>query len=152
MVVYSGVSLPATTTDQYLFATNIASVYSGTSLTNNAQIQPYILASQSSDTEKLMSLGQSATINWLGGNIGIAPTDPYWNNTVAVLHMDGINGSTEFIDQKGRVVTMTGTPMISTAQYHFGGASGYFGGAAGNSVNLTQNTDFEFGLGDFTVE
>ena len=56
-VVYSGVSLPSTFGEQEVFARSIASVYSGTSLVTNSQIEPFITAVQSNDTTKLMSLG-----------------------------------------------------------------------------------------------
>lgn len=54
--------------------------------------------------------------------------DPYWNNVVLAMHMDGTNGSTTFTDAKGRTVTAYGNAQISTAQSKFGGASAYFDG------------------------
>lgn len=80
--------------------------------------------------------------------------DPYWNQVVLALHMDGTNGSTTFTDSSAsaKAVTATGNAQISTAQSKFGGASAYFDGT-GDYLTVAASTDFDFGTsGDFTVE
>jgi hypothetical protein len=77
--------------------------------------------------------------------------DPYWGSVSALLHFDGTNASTTFTEQKGKSVTLTSTPTISTAQSKFGGASGLFPGATAN-ISLADSTDWQFGTGDFTME
>jgi len=67
-----------------------------------------------------------------------------------LLHMDGTNGSTNFIDSSLNNFTITpyGNAQISTAQYKFGGASGYFDGI--DSVLVTN--DISLSTQDFTLE
>lgn len=72
-------------------------------------------------------------------------------NTSLLLHMDGTNGSTTFTDEAGNAVTAYGNAQISTAQSKFGGASGYFDGT-GDYLSAPNNSSFNFGTGDFTVE
>jgi hypothetical protein len=64
--------------------------------------------------------------------------------------MDGSNGSTIFIDSSLNNFTITpyGAAQISTAQYKFGGASGYFDGI--DSVLVTN--DISLSTQDFTLE
>jgi hypothetical protein len=72
--------------------------------------------------------------------------------------MDGSNTSTTFTDNSLNALTVSANVLaqISTAQYKFGGASGYFsydGGTGSDSwLSISNNTNFEFGTGDFTIE
>lgn len=75
--------------------------------------------------------------------------DPYWTNVVSLLHFDGPNGSTGFVDAKGKIWSNLGSPVIRTDQSLFGGSSGYFVASAIESVS---SPDWAFGTGDFTVE
>jgi hypothetical protein len=75
---------------------------------------------------------------------GDASTDPYWGNVICQLRMQGSNGSTAFIDDKGHTVAAFGGAVISTAQAPFGGSSGYFNGT--NSY-LTVNVGSAEALG-----
>src|SRR5690606_25450842 len=66
---------------------------------------------------------------------GVAPAvagsgDPYWASVVLLLHMDGADGSTMFIDSSanGLTVTANGNAQIDTAQSKFGGAAALFDG------------------------
>ena len=78
-------------------------------------------------------------------------TDPYWDNVSLLMHCDGANGSTTFVDETGKTVTASGGAAISTAQSKFGGASAYFDGA-GDWITVPYSADFDFGPGDVTVE
>ena len=71
--------------------------------------------------------------------------------TKALLHMNGINGGTTFIDEMGHTVTAYGNIQISTTQSKFGGASGYFDGN-GDYISLPNSDDWNVGNGDFTIE
>lgn len=82
--------------------------------------------------------------------LGIFP-DPYRANVVALLHMDGADGSTTFTDVRGHVFTPTGNVQIDTAQSKFGGASGLFDGS-GDYITTPSSSDFAYGAGDFTLE
>lgn len=80
-------------------------------------------------------------------------TDPYFDKVSLLLHMDGADGSTVFIDSSPspKTVTPNGSAQINAAQSVFGGASGYFDGS-GDYLSLAASADFGFGLADFTVE
>lgn len=79
-----------------------------------------------------------------------APACPTWLSSL--LHMDGANGSTTFVDQTGKAWTASGAAQISTAQSRFGGASAVFDGSSNTWVDGPTSSDFAFGLGDFTIE
>lgn len=80
-------------------------------------------------------------------------TDPAFADVSVLLHGDGINNSTSFVEssQSPKAVTViAGLPKISTAQSKFGGASIYFPGSAALAVNgASANT---FWTSDWTVE
>ena len=80
------------------------------------------------------------------------PADPYYGYTSLLLHMDGTNGSTAFVDSGPNAFTLTryGTAAVSTTQGKYGGASGYFDGS-GARLGLS-STAIDFGAGDFTAE
>lgn len=67
-----------------------------------------------------------------------------------LLHMDGVDASTTFTEESGRVVTVNGNAQIDTAQSVFGGASGLFDGT-GDYLTIPDAADIEVGSGDFTV-
>lgn len=73
------------------------------------------------------------------------------NNSSLLLHGNGADGSTLFIDETGKTVTAYGNAQISTAQSKFGGSSMYFDGA-GDYLSTPSNADFDFGTEDFTIE
>lgn len=79
--------------------------------------------------------------------------DPYFNYVVLLLHMDGLDGSTVFVDSSKtpKVITPFGGAQISTNQFKFDGASAYF-----NNINAYLTTpnhpDFNFNTNDWTVE
>ncbi len=81
---------------------------------------------------------------------------PGTTGTVALFHFDGTQGSTVLTDSSGtgKVATITGNPIISTAQSKFGGASLYVNGGSSiqsNYVVSSGGTDFQMD-GDFTLD
>jgi len=54
--------------------------------------------------------------------------DPFYNNVSLLLHCNGTNASTNFIDNSGspKTVTANGNAQISTTQWRFGNSSAYF--------------------------
>ena len=82
---------------------------------------------------------------------GVWSADPYFTNVVALLHMDGADGSTTFTDVKGHAFTAAGSAQIDTAQSKFGGASGLFAGP-NDDISTPSSSDFAYGIGDFTWE
>ena len=77
--------------------------------------------------------------------------DYYWDNTVLLMHMDGADNGVVFTDEKGKAVTAVGSAVTKISTKKFGSASGYFGGS-GNYLTIPPSTDFNFGIGDFTIE
>jgi len=71
-----------------------------------------------------------------------------------LLHMDGTNGSQTFTDSSlnNFEITPYGAAQISTAQYKFGGASGYFFRDDDSQLQIENIEEFEFGTNDFTLE
>jgi hypothetical protein len=74
-------------------------------------------------------------------------------SVVLLLNFNGSNNSTTFTDASKNNFTITrfGTPVISTTQSKFGGASGFFN-SQGNVITAPSNTDFDMGSGNFTME
>ena len=74
-------------------------------------------------------------------------------SVVLLLNFNGANNSTTFTDASTNNFTFTrfGTPVISTAQSKFGGASGLFD-AQGDVITAPSDTDFDMGSGNFTIE
>jgi hypothetical protein len=67
-----------------------------------------------------------------------------------LLHMNGTNGSTTFIDSSsaGRTITVAGGPVITTAISKWSGSSGQFS----QNGYLTATVSGGLGSGDFTIE
>lgn len=73
--------------------------------------------------------------------------DPYWANVMSLLHFNGANNSTTFIDEKGHSIYGYGGAKISTAQSKFGGSSLYLDGiddylSIPYTVDLIPDADF----------
>jgi hypothetical protein len=81
----------------------------------------------------------------------IFPGDTYYNQVSLLLHCDGTNGSTTFVDNSAvpNILTPTGNAQISTSQSKFGGSSALFDG---NGDYLSSSITQAIGLSDFTVE
>jgi len=81
------------------------------------------------------------------------PSDPDFDSVSLLLHGDGTNGSTTFIDSSNNSHTVTpgGDAEISTTQSKFGGASMYFDGD-GDYLSIPDDTSLHLGSDDFTFE
>lgn len=79
--------------------------------------------------------------------------DSSFDKVILLLHADGANDSTAFVDSSPtpKIVTAYNGAKISTSKSKFGGASFDFSGAPSH-VRITPTTDFAFGTGDFTLE
>jgi PKD repeat protein len=74
------------------------------------------------------------------------------NYTVSLLHMDGANGGTVFIDQVGnRTWTASGTVVTATNTSKFSPSSGYFNNVSGR-VQTGVSTSFDMGNSDWTID
>lgn len=75
--------------------------------------------------------------------------DPYWDNVVLLMHMDGANNSSSFIDEKGHAVTDVGGTLLKSAAKAFGTTSAYFSGTT--HLEIASSSDFSLSS-DFTIE
>jgi hypothetical protein len=83
-----------------------------------------------------------------------------WTSVASALfHFDGTERSTNLVDSSatGKVATITGNPVISTAQSKFGGASLYINGNSNSHTNYVVIRDAGGGAdltfnGDFTID
>lgn len=80
----------------------------------------------------------------------IVPTDPLWASVGLLMHMDGLNGESAFVDLKGHAIAATGTPITSNEQVKYGTASAKFNGS--NYLTVPADSIFNLNNGDFTVE
>jgi hypothetical protein len=72
--------------------------------------------------------------------------------TKLLLHMEGAQGSTTFIDSAtGKTVAANGNAQIDTAQSKFGAASALFDGN-GDYLSLADSKDWDFGITPYTVD
>lgn len=72
----------------------------------------------------------------------VAP-DPYWTSVSCLLHGDGVDGTNNFVDQKGKTITINGgTPIHKSASFKWGGASIYFNGSS--LISVARHADFGF--------
>ena len=89
----------------------------------------------------------------LGGSVesGV-PTDPFFQQVSLLLHMNGTNGGTAFLDNSPfpSAIQVFGGATTSTAQVKFGTAS--YLGVTGGYLTTTTNNPFAFGTADYTIE
>lgn len=76
--------------------------------------------------------------------------DLNWNQVSCMLHFDGAQDSTAFIDQTGKTVGVVGAARLTTAQKKFGTAGGLF--YRSDRITLPASADFDYGTGDLTFE
>jgi hypothetical protein len=78
--------------------------------------------------------------------------DPYWDSVISLLHFDGDDGSTDFIDEvTGDAMTVVGSPAITTETYQFGGASGE-GSSSSRIWRLPPSAQTLVGVTEYTIE
>lgn len=81
-----------------------------------------------------------------------AVDDPYFDNVVALLHFNGVDGSQAVIDETGRYWTVYQDAQLDTAQSVFGGSSLLLTNTGVTRVASASSSDFQYGTGDFTIE
>lgn len=80
----------------------------------------------------------------------VTASDPYFANVVALLNMDGSDGSTMFIDSTGlRTWTAVGNAQIDTS---LGYNTGLFDGSGDRVTTPYVTADFDWWTTDFTIE
>jgi hypothetical protein len=95
----------------------------------------------------------SATVTNATLNVEAAVVDPNYANVSLLLHGNGIDGSTTFIDNSPNAFSVSGfgNVQIDTTIKKFGTGSIQFDGN-GDNLSLPSDVDFAFGTGDFTIE
>lgn len=90
---------------------------------------------------------------WTPSEQVLSRFDPYWDDVAILLHMDGTNGSTTFIDSSkyNATITVNNQAQISTVQSKFGGASALFDGTT-DSITAPSNATAFTCYEDFTIE
>jgi hypothetical protein len=80
--------------------------------------------------------------------------DTNFYQVTLLLHGEGIDGTTNIVDNSGYAKGSTTTPgvTISTSQFKFGSSSIKFAGTTGNRIIIPLSTEMYFGTGDYTVE
>lgn len=84
-----------------------------------------------------------------GLSIGTPGIDSY---TKAMLHFNGINGSTTFTDEIGKIWTPHSSAQLSIISPIFGNASGLFTINTADYIDTPDHADFDVGNGDFTID
>lgn len=79
------------------------------------------------------------------------PVEVYDKYTVVLLHFDGVDAATTFVDEKGNVWTPSGDAQIDNDYKVFGNGSGLFDGT-GDRLVTTTSAIFNPGSQNFTVD
>ena len=79
--------------------------------------------------------------------------DAHYESVALLLHCEGDNGSTVFVDSSPRPKTVTARSgaQLSTAEASAGASALYFDSSASHA-RVAPHADFGFGTGDFTLE
>lgn len=95
----------------------------------------------------------TAMLQAAAGNVATGPVDPYFSSVQALLHCDGTNGSTTFVDSSGNNATLTagGNAAITTVYQKFGTGSAAFDGS-GDSISIPDLAALRIGTAPFTIE
>ena len=84
-----------------------------------------------------------------------SPTDPYWDDVVLLLHMEGADEGTTFTDSSdsAHTVTAVGHANTESSISKFGSTS-LQGDGSGDWLSITDHADFDLGIssGLFTIE
>jgi len=78
-------------------------------------------------------------------------TDPLFDDVKVLMHMEGTNGGTSFIDVKGNGVVPIGEANTSTVQAKFGSSSLALDGTD-DRLEIANNVAFDIATGDWCLE
>jgi hypothetical protein len=114
-------------------------------------IDPSIIHDTKTQFDSGDSLNRVESIT--GPKVQINPAGGNDVNTQLLLHANGANNSTTFLDSSStkKTVTAFGNAKISTAQSKFGGSSASFDGT-NSYLSLPDSSDFNLNTEDFTFD
>lgn len=94
--------------------------------------------------------GAAVTLPLMG--VVTTAADPQWSNVQYLMHFDGTNGSTTFLNSKSGTNLTIGanTPSLATSNKYFGASSLYL--TASSYIVNTSTSAQSLGTGSFTVE
>lgn len=85
---------------------------------------------------------------------GGAETDPYFGNVVLLMHMDGSNGGTSFLDQSlnTKTASRVGAGVTTKTENPKFGSAAAGGFDASSALTVANHLEFSFGTSDLTIE
>lgn len=98
--------------------------------------------------------GQSNKSAYISFSVNDTGVDSNFSNVSLLLHMNGDNGGTTFVDNSSAALTITpgGNVKTSSTQSKFSGSSAYFNGVNNFLSVPISSGGFNFGFGNFTIE
>lgn len=93
----------------------------------------------------------SMTVSAVTGDTTLTVSSVIDSDLKLLMHFNGIDGTSAFIDDTGKVFTANGDAHIETDQSKFGGSSAYFDGTGDYAVSETLQTASFEPAGDFTI-
>lgn len=85
----------------------------------------------------------------------MSSTDPHYDNVVLLLPMNGPDNGTTFLDRSKTPKTITNTSKYvktRTEQFKFYDSCAWFGTIVTAQIVVAAHADFDFGIGDFTID
>ena len=93
---------------------------------------------------------EADVIDWITGSG--QGTDPYFANVEFLCHMEGSDGGTTFVDEKGNTMVAYNGAVTSITQAKYGSTAGKFEELLESRVRVDHNPAFNVGDQDFTIE
>lgn len=131
-ITFDGTNATISTTNMPVSGTLQIVVRSGTTTRFIEQSEITYLPSTGYSLNYIPANGDIGCVSYFSASPIIGPStlatgvDPFFANVASLIHFDGSNGSTTFTDQKPVTWTILyGSPVLSTAQYKYGGSSLY---------------------------
>ena len=99
-----------------------------------------------------IAVPSAVTNGWTNFTNGCYQYNPYDNYTVLMMHMEGADNGTSFLDSCLYLQTVTRyTAVTKTGTKKFGTASAYFDGS-GTGLSVLDSANWYFALVDYTIE
>lgn len=85
-----------------------------------------------------------------GEQFSFSGNDPYWANVSLLMHFEGADNSTVFVDQKGKTISRNGDAVIKSGQGAFGSAAGSM--ESTGYLSIPFSSDLSFSSSEFCIE